>query len=252
MHISLGSPLKAGQSTSSQAQRCEILLLSATVRTIIGHESASDWFYILDRLLLEPVLEDTELSLRQMNLSRKKERKKKRSPVEIIGFLAIAAFVVGIVWLMFFTSPQSSGQTTTSAAHSLAADFVLTDVDGTTFRLSDYRGKVVVLEFMRTTCGACVTQEPRMRELRSRFGGDVVTVMISVDPTGDTEEILRQHRDQNLPGWIAIRDTSGVTGKYNIEATPTILIIDTNGYIAYEHVGVTESSVLIGEVSSVA
>jgi cytochrome oxidase Cu insertion factor (SCO1/SenC/PrrC family) len=76
-------------------------------------------------------------------------------------------------------------------------------------------------------------------------------VMMSVDPTGDTEEILRQHRDQNLPGWIAIRDTSGVTPTYNIEATPTILIIDKNGYIAYQHVGVTESSVLIGEVSSV-
>ena len=187
---------------------------------------------------------------RQMDLSRRKERKKKRSPVEIVGFLAIAAFVVGIVWLVFFTSPQNPAQTT--PAHPLAADFVLTDVDGGTFRLSDYRGKVVVLEFMQTTCGACVTQEPRMRELRSRFGGDVVMAIISVNPVGDTEEILRQHRDQNLPSWIAIRDTSGVTGTYNVEATPTILIIDKNGYIAYQHVGVTESSVLIGEVSSVA
>jgi len=185
-------------------------------------------------------------------LPRKKERKKKRSPVEIIGFIAIAAFVLGIVWLVFFTSPQNPAQTTMSPVHPLAADFVLSDVDGRTFRLSDYRGKVVVLEFMQTTCEACAMQEPRLRELRSRFGGDVVMAIISANPAGDTEEILRQHRDQNLPSWIAMRDTLGVTGTYNIEATPTILIIDKNGYIAYQHVGVTESSVLIGEVSSVA
>ena len=214
--------------------------------------STADWFYIPDKLLHRPVVEDIALSSRQMSLSRKKERKKKRSPVEIIGFIAIAAFVVGIVWLVFFNSPRGPAQTTTSPSRPLAIDFVLTDIDGRNFKLSDYRGKVVVLEFMRTTCGACITQEPRMRELRSRFSGDVVMVMMSVDPTGDTEEILRQHRDQNVPGWIAIRDTSGVTQTYSIEATPTILIIDKNGYIAYQHVGVTESSVLINEVSSVA
>jgi peroxiredoxin len=190
-----------------------------------------------------------------MSLSRRKEkRKKKRSPVEILGFLAIAAFVGGLLWLALST-PPNSGQTTsqtTSIAHSPAPDFLLTDVNGTTFRLSDYRGRVVVLEFMQTTCGYCKEQEPRMRELRSRFPGDVVMVMISTNP-GDTEEILRQYRDQNLVGWIAIRDTSGVINAYNVQGTPTIFIIDKNGNIAYQHTGFTDSDsapALISEVSS--
>ncbi len=127
---------------------------------------------------------------------------------------------------------------------------MLTDVDGNVFRLSDHRGQVIVLEFMSTTCEACLAEEPRLRELRSSFGGDVVMVMISVNPVGDTEQVLREHRNQNLAGWIAVRDTSGVYGTYGVRATPTFVIIDKNGYIAYQHVGVTESSILISEVSS--
>jgi len=183
-------------------------------------------------------------------MSRRKATKKKRRPGEILGLLAIAAFVVGLVWLIFFTSPPNPGQATTPITSSLAADFVLIDVDGNIFRLSDHRGQVVVLEFMSTTCGACITEQPRLRELRSSFGGDVVMVMISVDPVGDTEQVLREHRNENLVGWIAVRDTSGVYGAYGVRATPTVFIIDKNGYIAYQHVGVTESSILIGEVSS--
>jgi peroxiredoxin len=207
---------------------------------------------------LHPVaLENIGLSLRWMSLSRKKEkRKKKRSPVEILGLLAIAAFIAGLLWLAFSTPPNTGQATsqTTSVARSLAPDFVLTDVDGKSFELSDYRGKVVVLEFMQTTCEYCQAQEPRMKELRSRFPGDVVMVMISINP-GDTEEILRQYRDQNLVGWIAIRDTSGVSNAYNVTGTPTIFIIDKNGDIAFQHVGFTDSDsapALISEISSLA
>jgi peroxiredoxin len=194
--------------------------------------------------------------LRWTSLSRKKEkRKKKRSPVEILGLLVIVAFVAGLVWLAFSTPAnpgKTTSQTTTSITHSFAPDFVLTDVDGKSFKLSDYRGKVVVLEFMQTTCEYCQAQEPRMKELRSSFPGDVVMAMISINP-GDTEQILRQYRDQNLVGWIAMRDTSGVSGTYNVTGTPTIFIIDKNGDIAFQHVGFTDDDsapALISEVSS--
>jgi peroxiredoxin len=200
-------------------------------------------------------LENLGLSLRQMSLSHKKEkRKKKRSPVEILGLLVIAAFIAGLLWLAFST-PASPGHTTsqtTSITRSPAPDFALTDVDGKSFKLSDYRGKVVVLEFMQTTCEYCQAQEPRMKELRSSFSGDVVMAMISTNP-GDTEEILRQYRDQNLVGWIAMRDTSGVSSTYNVTGTPTIFIIDKNGDIAYQQVGFTDADsapALISEVSS--
>jgi len=181
-------------------------------------------------------------------VSRKKA-KRKHGMVEIIGLAAIGVFVIGIIWLAFFTQPQPPSQPTMTDA--LAPDFTLTDVDGNTFRLSDQQGKVVVLEFMQTTCPACLQENPNLRQLRSRFGSDVVMVTISVNPTGDTDDILRDYRNQNLVGWTAIGDKSQIYQSYAIQVTPTIFIIDKNGYIKYEHVGLTEATVLIDEVESV-
>jgi peroxiredoxin len=181
-------------------------------------------------------------------LARRRE-KKKRKMSEIIGLAAIAVFVLGVVWLVFFTSPPPpSGQTTVS----YAPDFTLTDVDGNTFRLSDQRGKVVVLVFMRTTCSACIYEESHLRALRSSFGGNVVMAIISVDPSGDTPELLRKHRDENLMGWAAISDTAEVYTQYGVTQTPTLFIIDKNGSVQYSHVGITESTVLINEVQTLA
>jgi len=167
--------------------------------------------------------------------------------LEIIGLAAIGVFVVGIIWLAFFTQPSTPSQTSTN---KVAPDFTLTDVDGKNFRLSDQQGKVVVLEFMRTTCPACVAESPRLRDLRSQFGSNVVMVMVSIDPVGDTDNVLRGYRNQNVMGWIAMGDKAQVFQRYAVDATPTIFIIDKNGYIKYQHVGVTETSTLVGEVDS--
>ncbi len=180
-------------------------------------------------------------------MKRKRRARRKRSPTEIIGFLAIGAFVVALIWLVLSAPPQSPVQTTTN---TLAPDFTLTDVDGVPFRLSNQRGKVVVLNFMRTTCSACISEEPHLRELRSRFGADAVMVILSVDPYGDTDSVLRDHRDQNLMRWIAIGDKAEVYKLYAVQSTPTTFIIDKNGYIQYQHVGVVESAVLINEVNN--
>jgi cytochrome oxidase Cu insertion factor (SCO1/SenC/PrrC family) len=186
-------------------------------------------------------------------MSRKKARQKrgqrKYSIVEIAGFAAVGIFIIGIIWLAFLTPSPPASQTMTG---TLAPDFTLTDVDGNTFRLSDQQGKVVVLMFMYTKCPACVAASPYARELRAKFGGNVAMVMISTQPSVDTDSVLRDYRNENAMGWTAIGDTAQVSLSYAVQYTPTIIIIDKNGYIRYQHVGLTESSILmvIGEVES--
>jgi len=181
-------------------------------------------------------------------LARRKGRQKRRTG-EKLGFIALGVFVIALVWLAFFTSPEGPTQPVQTATYPLAPDFKLTDVDGKVFRLSDERGKVVVIEFMQTSCPACIRQEPNIRELRSKFGSDVVTVIVSVNPS-DTDSVLRKHRDENLVGWIAMADRDQVYRQYSVESTPTIFIVDKNGYIQHKHIGVTESAILIGEVAA--
>ena len=180
----------------------------------------------------------------------RRKTKRKQNVVEIAGLVGIGLFVVGIIWLAFFTQPQIPGNPNQTTTQLLAPDFTLTDIDGNLFKLSANKGKVVVLEFMRTTCSACVSEAPSLRDLRTKFGSNVAMVSVSVDPTGDTNDVLRGFRDQNMKGWTLIRDTARVYDEYSVTATPTLIIIDKDGYVRFRHVGVTDSSVLMSEISS--
>jgi len=65
----------------------------------------------------------------------------------------------------------------------LAPDFVAQDLDGNEVKLSDFRGKVVVLNFWATWCPPCITEWPQVHQLAERLGDrdDVVIVAVSVD-----------------------------------------------------------------------
>lgn len=189
-----------------------------------------------------------------MCLSRRKTKsKRKRSSVEIFGFLALAVIVVAIVWLVFFTSPQNPTQPMqTTTTRALAPDFTLTDVNGTPVRLSDQRGKVVVLEFMQTTCPHCANEMSQLASVHDRFGSDVTMISVSVDPQGDTDEVLRAYAAEHNAPWVWARDTSSntVASLYGISGVPTVIIIDANGRIVQVNTGETSSSTLIQQIQS--
>jgi len=63
-----------------------------------------------------------------------------------------------------------------------APDFALKDLEGSTVKLSDYSGKVVILDFWATWCGPCRRGIPEFIELQSEFGADNLVILgISVD-----------------------------------------------------------------------
>lgn len=127
-------------------------------------------------------------------------------------------------------------------------DFTLVDIDGDTFRLSDYRGRVVVLDFMATWCGPCRQEMTHLKEIASKYGGeDVVIISIDIDP-GETDEMLREFKSSYGANWIfAIGPDVGVM--YGVAAIPTICIIDRNGSLAYRSVGLTPASALLTEIN---
>lgn len=65
----------------------------------------------------------------------------------------------------------------------LAPDFVVQDLDGNEVKLSDFRGKVVVLNFWATWCPPCITEWPQVHQLAERLAEDtdVVVIALSVD-----------------------------------------------------------------------
>lgn len=132
-----------------------------------------------------------------------------------------------------------------------AGDFSLVDIEGTPFRLSDFRGRVVLLDFMATWCGPCRMSMSDLLEIRDEFGEDVVLISISVDPASDTVEQLRSWRDSWEADWIHARDTADppVGRRFEISAIPTLVIVDKNGGIGFRHVGLTPVTTLKREIS---
>jgi len=133
----------------------------------------------------------------------------------------------------------------------MAPDFTLTDIDGNVFSLSDFRGKVVLLDFFATWCGPCRAEMPHLKALNEKFGEELVIISISVDPNYDSVERLKSFRQDYNITWTLARDTTNVQAQYNVTAIPTLYIIDQNGYVRFHHVGLTEEDALTTEISQI-
>lgn len=131
-----------------------------------------------------------------------------------------------------------------------ASDFQLIDINGNNFRLSDFKGKIVILEFMATWCGPCRQQIPYLMEVWEKYKNSIIIISISVDPLYDTNEILRDFT-KRYPNatWIWARDLANLTIAYKVTSIPKILIIDKEGNIRFEHLGVASSSTIIQEIN---
>jgi len=130
-----------------------------------------------------------------------------------------------------------------------AQDFQLKDIDGNTFSLSDFRGKVVILEFFASKCGPCKPQLMELREIRSVYPENQVEIIsISFDPRADTDEILRELAKNASVTWIMARDTIGISDVYGADIAPTIYLIDRAGNIRYVSPGMTKYDRLMPKI----
>jgi peroxiredoxin len=145
------------------------------------------------------------------------------------GSMGFAAFV-----LAFFTLPHYR-QGESSIAGKTAEDIPL-DINGKAGKLSDLRGKVVVLNFWATWCPPCVEETPALIELNKRISnrnGMVLGVSVDEDPTA-YDKFIKDH-GINFP---TSRDASKKYAQdYGTVMYPETYIIDRQGKIARKVIG---------------
>ena len=112
---------------------------------------------------------------------------------------------------------------------SLAHDFELTLLDGKSLRLSDLRGKVVVLNFWASWCVPCRWEMPSFERIWQEYRDqDVVFVGVAVS---DEEEDVRAFAEKVGVSYPLGLDTSGkITVAYRATTLPTTVLIDRRGY----------------------
>ncbi len=117
-----------------------------------------------------------------------------------------------------------------------APEFALPDLDGTTVRIADFRGQVVILDFWASWCAPCVTTAPVLEELCQHFQDDgVVLVGVTIDRR---VEDARQFQEDNgytsmIALWGSLDAAREVKALYGVGEIPHVFVIDRIGVIRF-------------------
>jgi peroxiredoxin len=116
-----------------------------------------------------------------------------------------------------------------------APDFTLTDITGVEHKLSDYRGKHVIINFWATYCGACRLEIPHFIQLRNTVGADKLAIFAI---SNETAELVKRFAAQQKINYTVIAAPGPMPGPFDaIEYTPTNFFIDPQGIIKLAAVG---------------
>ncbi|WP_438348063.1 redoxin domain-containing protein [Paenibacillus sp. FA6] len=157
----------------------------------------------------------------------------------IITILVIVAALTTVVWTIVQSNPsfEHSGPSKIEVG-AVAPDFVATNMEGQQVRLSEYRGKVVLINFWASWCIPCIREMPLIHSVFQSQDKDVETLFINV---GDTKGTVNEFmNDQQFTFPVIIDITGKVSGLYGITGLPATFIIDKSG---------TFNRVIVGEVT---
>ncbi len=153
---------------------------------------------------------------------------------------------ISIIIFLIFTISLTVGCTTSNET-SNGHDFEFTLLDGTVKQLSDYRGKVIILDMWASWCGPCTYQMAELRSAYNTYDRNYLEIIsLNIDPNEDSEVVsdyITNYKNQYgiELDWIFGQDDGSVWENYMIGSggIPTLYIFDQEGEIHFSHEGLT-------------
>ena len=130
-----------------------------------------------------------------------------------------------------------------------APDFTLKDADGKAVKLSDYKGKVVLLNFWATWCGPCKIEIPWFMDFEQTYKDKNFAVLgVSLDEDGwDAVKPYIQQKKINYRVMIGTEQVAQLYGE--VDSLPTTFMIDREGRVAAVHIGLVSKSDYIHDIT---
>lgn len=118
------------------------------------------------------------------------------------------------------------------------SDFEAIDQYGKKHRLSDMKGKYILLDFMTTYCGPCIKSVDELRRISEKYANKLVVISFNAD---GNKEVWMNGVTRDKPTWQSWWDGKGAYGnviqKYGVTGYPTFFLIDPSGKIIHETSG---------------
>lgn len=153
----------------------------------------------------------------------------------------IAKLLVGVTAVLFALTAgaaETKQSLTVVADKPEAREFNLKDLDGKNWRLSDLRGKVVLINFWATWCPPCRKELPSLERLWRLLGSDnFVVLAIDVGEDADTVFAFTGMLEPAPTFPILLDRDSAVLGNWLVKGLPTTFVLDKKGRIVYRAVG---------------
>ena len=133
----------------------------------------------------------------------------------------------------FAAAPQSTQATSneTEAAVHPAPDFTVYDKDNNPVKLSDFRGKPVILNFWASWCGPCVSEMPEFQNFYDQYGEDIHFVLVNLtDGSQETVETASKFiEEQGYTFPIYFDSDLDAAAAYGVNAVPVSYFLDAEG-----------------------
>ncbi len=176
--------------------------------------------------------------------------------VIVVSSIVVVGFAVGFTFLTFEPGTPYNPGTTATTTETIAKDVDLRNLgvqlpdwnlimsDGSFQSLHALRDRFVVIDLMATWCTTCATQNIDLAALYDNMGDSIYLISLTVD-VAETEAMMATYMADKGLTWPHGLDTQGVFSNYfNIRYIPSIVIIDTEGYLRWFHEGLWSESAM--------
>ncbi len=153
-------------------------------------------------------------------------------------YCLVVVGLAGVIFLASCTQPAAEPAATPTPAPAVASpwmDIELTDVaTGQTFKISDFKGKPILLESFAVWCPTCLRQQREIKKVMEIAGDAIIHISLDTDPNEDADKV-REHMERNGLDWYfavaPIELTNALIDEFglavvNAPSAPVILICE--------------------------
>ncbi len=161
--------------------------------------------------------------------------------VRYVFRLCVALMVVTMGFpAMSFALGRLSPEATRRAIEEKAPDFILRDLNDRTFRLSEQRGKPVLLIFSTTWCPSCREEIPYLKNVHAAYAAKGLE-MVNIDIQEKKEKVSRFAAAYKIPYRTLLDAAGDVATAYGVRGIPNLVLVDRNGIIVCRQCGSLEA-----------